>query len=96
MSDKDDDDLFDSVSAMAERIGLKGSEKTRYVHEHMTRGGYRAVPSYVRAEDEDEDEDDSGTFFGGKRRRPVRDQESGGRGTGTRRRRANDDEDWYG
>lgn len=98
MVDKDDDDLFDSVSAMADRIGLKGREKSRYVHEHMTRGGYRAVPSYVPADDEDDDEDDdNGGFFGGRgrRRRPSRDQESGGHGSGTRRRRGSDDEDWY-
>jgi hypothetical protein len=96
MADKDDDDLFDSVSAMADRIGLSGREKSRYIHEHMTRGGYRAVPSYVRDEGEDDDDDDgSSTFFGGRRRRPTRDQESGGHGSGTRRRRSNDDEDWY-
>lgn len=102
MADKDDDDLFESVSAMADRIGLTGREKTRYVHEHMTRGGYRAVPSYIPADDNDDDDDgndDSGFFGGrssGRRRRPVRDQESGGRGSGTRRRRSSEDDDgWY-
>lgn len=94
----DTDDLFDSVNAMAERIGLKGKDKERYVHEHMTRSGYRAVPQYVLDDTEDEDEEDDGGFFGrssGRRRRPTRDQESGGHGTGTRRRRGRDDEDWY-
>jgi hypothetical protein len=73
---------------MADRIGLKGSDRTKYIHEHMTRGGYRAVPQYVKDEDGDGD-DDSGSGFFGKRQRSSRD----GGDSGKRRRR--EDDDWY-
>lgn len=96
VADNQEDSLYDDVSAMADRIGLTGKDRTSYIHEHMTRGGYRAVPSYVK--DDSDDEDDEGSsgsgFFGsGRRRRPSRDQESGGHGSRTRRRR--DEDDWY-
>jgi hypothetical protein len=85
VADKDDD-LYDTVSNMADRIGLKGGEKTKYVHDHMTRGGYKAVPQYVPADDKDDDEDDDDTpFFGRKRRKP--------RGGAQRRTRDDDDDD---
>jgi hypothetical protein len=85
VADKDDD-LFESVSAMADRIGLKGQEKTKYVHDHMTRGGYKAIPQYVPADDKDDDDDDDDTpFFTRKRRKP--------RG-GAQRRTRDDDDDW--
>ena len=85
----DKDDLFDSVSAMADRLKLAGSERSRYIHEHMTRGGYKAVPQYVLADDDDDDDDDkgSGFFGGGKRKRGSRD--------GGGRRSRSDDDDWY-
>jgi hypothetical protein len=85
VADKDDD-LFESVSAMADRIGLKGSDKTKYVHDHMTRGGYKAIPQYVPADDKDDDDDDDDQpFFTRKRRKP--------RGGASRRTR-DDDDDW--
>lgn len=85
MADKDDDDLFETVSAMADRIGLTGSDKTKYVHDHMTRGGYKAVPQYVPADDKDGDDDDDDTpFFTRKRRKPR----------GGAQRRTRDDDDW--
>lgn len=97
MANENDDTLLDDVTAMAERIGLTGQERTRYIHEHMTRSGYRAVPTYVRGEDgEDETEDDSGGgFFGNSSRRPSRDQrdQRGGRRPQQRRRGG---DDWYG
>ena len=74
-----DDDLMDAVTGMADRLKLKGSERQKYIHEHMTRGGYKAIPNYVKAE-EDEDEDKGSGFFGG-----------GGR---SRRRSRDDDNDW--
>lgn len=92
MVDKEDDSLFDDVSSMADRIGLKGQDRQRYIHEHMTRSGYRAVPNYVRDEGEDEEgEEDSGFF--GSRRRSNRDRDTDG-GRSERRRRGSDD--WYG
>jgi hypothetical protein len=79
---KDDDDLYDMVSGMADRLKLEGKERSRYIHEHMTRGGYRAVPNYVKADEEDEDDKGSG-FFGGSRSRSGRS------------RRSRDDDTWY-
>jgi S-adenosylmethionine:tRNA-ribosyltransferase-isomerase (queuine synthetase) len=87
MSDKDDD-LLDSVNAMADRLKLKGKERTTYVHEHMTRSGYRAVPNYVKSEDDDDDDDGGSTFFGKR--------SGSGSGSGSRRSRSrrDDDDDW--
>jgi hypothetical protein len=93
MTDQDDD-LFDSVTAMAERIGLSGKDKDRYVHEHMTRGGYRAIPQYVKDDEQDEQDDRGSGFFGSRRTRPNRDRDQDqdrGRGSGRRTR----DDDWY-
>ena len=86
MADKDDDDLYDSVSNMADRLKLKGGERSKYIHEHMTRGGYKAVPNYVKADDDDDDDDSSSPFFGSRR----------GNRSGSRRsrRRDDDDDDW--
>jgi hypothetical protein len=85
MADKDDD-LLDSVTAMAERLGLKGKERTTYIHEHMTRSGYRAVPQYVKADDDDDDDGGSGFFGSGRKRKP----------SGHKRSRDDDDDDgWY-
>lgn len=77
MADRDDD-LFETVSSMAERLGLSGKERRTYIHEHMTRSGYRMEPTYVPAEEGDDD-DSGGGFFG-----------SSGR---SRSRRNNDDDD---
>jgi hypothetical protein len=92
MADRDDD-LHDSVSAMADRIGLKGRDRTQYIHEHMTRGGYRAVPQYVKDEGDDDDEGGSGFFGGRSRSRGGRDRDDDRR-SGSRRKR-DDDDDWY-
>lgn len=97
MADQEEDSLFDDVSNMADRIGLKGKDKERYIHEHMTRGGYDAVPSYVRREDDDESEEDGGSgFFGSSGRgrgsqRREREDDRGGR----RPPRRSSDDDWY-
>jgi hypothetical protein len=86
---KDDDDLYDTVSAMADRLKLKGKERGTYIHEHMTRSGYRAVPNYVKADDDDDDDDGGSGFFGGSRRRS-------GSSSGSRSRRSRDDDDDWG
>lgn len=91
MADDDTDDLYESVGAMAKRIGLKegSTEYSKYVHDHMTRGGYKAVPTYVRADDGDDDDDDDDTpFFARKRRRP--------RGGAQNRTRSRDEDDGWG
>ena len=91
MADREEDSLYDDVSAMADRLKLTGSDKRRYIHEHMTRSGYKAVPTYVLAEDEDEEEEEESGFFGSGKRRPRehRDRQGG------RSRRPRDDDDWY-
>jgi hypothetical protein len=80
-----DDDLYDVVSGMADRIGLEGKERSQYIHNHMTRGGYRAVPNYVKDDGEGKDEDTGGGFFASSSRRKRSDQ-----------RKSSDEEDWYG
>jgi hypothetical protein len=79
---------------MADRLGLKGKERQGYIHEHMTRSGYRAVPTYVLDErdDEEDDEEPSG-FFGGRRRDRDRDRDSDR--PSERKRRSRSGDDWY-
>lgn len=82
----DNDDLYDQVSAMAKRLKLKGDERTQYIHEHMTRSGYRAIPNYVKDDSKDDDEGKGSPFFGSG---------SGNRSSSSRsRRRRDDDDDW--
>jgi hypothetical protein len=94
VADNNDDDLYDSVAAMADRLGLSGKERAQYVHEHMTRGGYKAVPNYVKADKDDEDDDHGSGFFGSSRSR----RRSGGDSSRSRsrsRRSEGDGDDWY-
>lgn len=72
--DNDDDNLQEQVESMADRLKLKGKQRSKYIHEHMLQGGYRAEPHYVR--DEEEDEDEGSGFFG---RRRSRDDDTGSR-----------------
>jgi hypothetical protein len=68
--DDEDDDLFDAVSAMADRMGLQGKERAAYIDDHMTQGGYGRVQSresYARLkrdEEEGEATDSSRWGFG--------------------------------
>lgn len=67
----DDDDTFEAVSNLADRMGLKGERRTRYIHDHMTQAGYRRVvskDSYRKGSKDDDDDDDNNTssrWFGG-------------------------------
>ena len=63
------DDTYERVSGMAKAMGLKGSERTEYIHEHMTRLGYDAKPNYVKKKGRDENNRSGGGFFGGNNRR---------------------------
>jgi hypothetical protein len=72
--DKDENDDYVSVSRMADRLKLKGRERSKYIHDHMTGFGYRMVPSYVRDDDEDSGES---RFFGGSRGKSSRSRRSG-------------------
>ena len=65
MADKDDT-FHDDVLAMADRLGLKGDRRRKYVHEHMTGAGYRMEPTYV-PDDSDDDDDDKGKGKGKKK-----------------------------
>jgi hypothetical protein len=67
-----EDGFFDQVSAMAERLGLTDDDRAKYVHDHMTRAGYKMVPSYIL---EDEGQESGSDFF----RRPKANA-SGGKG----------------
>lgn len=71
---KSDQEDYESVSKMADRLQLKGKDRSRYIHDHMTGFGYRMVPSYVR-EDEDGEEEDS-RFFGRRSRSSSRSRRS--------------------
>lgn len=83
MSDerKNDDSFLDTVLAMADKMKLEGDDKQRYVHEHMTRSGYKMVPSYVL--DGEEESGEGSDFFGNKKRKSGQSGNqgsSGGRG----------------
>lgn len=85
MADDATDAFFDSVKSMADSIGLTGREKNKYVHEHMIRAGYEAIPTYVKASEQDDDGDD---FFSARRPKARRtrsneDSEDSGRDRGS-------------
>ena len=63
-SNEDETDQ-DRVSAMADRLKLKGEAKRRYVHKHMTGLGYRPKTTYdpPGSDDDDDDDDDDNGFF---------------------------------
>lgn len=96
VDDADTDDLLEQVTAMADRMGLEGRDKRDYIHEHMTRSGYRAEPTYVREEPEESDRDgDKGSgFFRSKG--ADRDRGRGNRSDrGSRDRDRGTGKDWY-
>jgi hypothetical protein len=90
--DEDDDDLYDSVVAMADRMRLKGPKRQEYIHDHMLQGGYEPVQTreaYARVQQEGDEEGGGqrGTrswFSGGDR---------GGRSSGRSGRQRGDDDD---
>jgi hypothetical protein len=69
-----EDGFFDQVSAMAERLGLTDDDRAKYVHDHMTRAGYKMVPSYIL---EDEGQESGGSDFF---RRPKTNASGGSKG----------------
>jgi|ERR1700729_725949 len=70
---EDEDDLYDAVAAMADRLKLEGESRQSYIHDHMVQGGYEPVQSresYRRIQqDEEETSQGSGSRwgFGGNR-----------------------------
>lgn len=93
VADKDDD-YPDAVADMADRLKLTGKERTQYIHEHMTRGGYKAVPNYVKNDDDDDDEDRGSGFFGSSRSR-RRSAGDDSRSRSRSRRSEGDGDEWY-
>lgn len=96
VDDADTDDLLEQVTAMADRMGLEGRDRRDYIHEHMTRSGYRAEPTYVREEQDDSDRDDSkgSGFF--RKQGGDRDRGRGSRSDrGSRDRDRGSGKDWY-
>jgi hypothetical protein len=73
-SESKDDDDYASVAAMADRLKLKGRDRSKYIHDHMTGFGYKMVPSYVK---DDDDDSDSSRFFGSRSRSSSRSRRSG-------------------
>ena len=55
-----------ATEAAADRLGLKGKDRTEYIHKHMTGFGYKSKRTYFR---DDDDDSDGGGFFGRSRRR---------------------------
>jgi hypothetical protein len=90
VANDDNDDLFSTVTGMADRLKLTGKERQTYIHEHMTRSGYRMEPTYVPGGDDDDDDDSSGGFFGSSRNS----SRSRSRSSGRNRGRTRDDDDW--
>lgn len=88
--DEEEDDLFDTVSAMADRMQLKGEKRATYIDDHMTQGGYQRVQSresYARARQEEDDGQGDGGRWGFGR--------GGGGGGGRSRRRSGDEDDSF-
>jgi hypothetical protein len=92
MADENDGD-FEAVSGMADRLGLKGRERNKYIDQHMTGLGYRMQPTYVPADDEDDDDGDD-RFFGSRRRR-ARDDDDDDRSTRRNRGNRPRGDSWY-
>lgn len=85
--EEEQDDFFDSVAAMADRLQLKGQKRTNYIEDHMQAAGYERVQTreaYARVQQEGGDQGESGSsrWFGGS-----------GRAAGSRR--GSDEEDRF-
>jgi hypothetical protein len=75
------DDFLTQVKSMAARMGLEGKDEQKYVHEHMTRAGYRMVPSYVL--DDETGGDDDKDFFGNPKKAKKAGTENEDKGGGS-------------
>jgi hypothetical protein len=80
-SQEDVDMDLNTVSSMADRLGLKDEDRDHYVHKHMTDLGHRRHASYGPGGDDDDDEEEVRGYFRRSR-------------TGTGSRRSRDDDDW--
>jgi hypothetical protein len=67
----DEDDTFERVSDLAERLGLKGKDRDRYIHNHMEDMGYARVTSkesYQKKRDDDDDKEGRNDRYLSRRR----------------------------
>lgn len=94
--DEEEDATFDEVSSMAERLGLKGKDRARYIDDHMIGLGYEPIQSresYVRRQQQDDEGGDGGYGsrwgFGGR-------GGSGGGSSGRSGRSSRDEGDSFG
>lgn len=65
---EEEDDLYDQVSSMADRMGLQGEKRALYIDDHMMQGGYQRVQSresYAKVQQEEGDQGSSHRWFGG-------------------------------
>lgn len=86
--EENEDSTFDEVSAMADRLGLKGKNRAAYIDDHMVGLGYEPVQSrdsYIRREEEQE-QSGPGSRWGIGR---------GAQQQGGRSRRRGDDDDSF-
>jgi hypothetical protein len=90
-----DDEFFGAVNNMADRLGLEGEDRAKYVHEHMTRGGYDAVPQYVKREPEPTEEEGGGWSPFGKRQQRQQPAGEGGGQRPPRQRGGSEESGWY-
>lgn len=60
---EDVDNDHKTIAATADRMGLSGDERARYIHSHMTKFGHKARTGYVPGADKDDDDDDDGDEF---------------------------------
>jgi len=66
-SDEEDDNLYDQVCSMADRMGLKGDKRATYIDDHMTQGGYQRVQSresYAPVRQEEDEGQGGGNRWG--------------------------------
>jgi hypothetical protein len=66
MADEDNELTKDLriITNMAKRLKLEGADLSRYIHEHMTKLGYKAERTYTRPKSAEKK--GSGFFGGGK------------------------------
>jgi hypothetical protein len=91
-NNEEEDDLWDAVEAMANRMGLQGKERQAYIHDHMTQGGYEQAQtreSYVKVQQQEDPSQGGGAsrwgFGGGARQQQQRpNQGQGNRDDGDR------------
>lgn len=69
-SEEAEEDLFGAVSAMADRMGLKGEKRATYIDDHMLQGGYQRVQSresYAPVQQSEEGESDGNRWGFGRK-----------------------------